>query len=93
SAVELGLWLCGIPLLQATRNLLRILTAASQREKYLNVVFPSHLIITVAINLWLVTAEGLGGAVAALYASELLLILMLAPSIRWYLAGKTRRSR
>ncbi|RME25809.1 MAG: hypothetical protein D6806_07230, partial [Deltaproteobacteria bacterium] len=30
SAVELGLWLCGIPLLQATRNLLRILTAASQ---------------------------------------------------------------
>ncbi len=81
TTADLLVWLALLPMLQVVRNLLNAYVVAKRRQSFLTMVYTCGGVAGVLLNLGLVTALGLQGAVWAAYLVEAVIIVMLVAGI------------
>jgi O-antigen/teichoic acid export membrane protein len=74
-------WLALLPLLQLVRNLLNAQVVAMRRQSFLTIVYTTGGVSGVLLNLGLVPAFKLQGAVWAAYLTELVILITLVGGI------------
>jgi len=70
-----------LPALQLVRNLLNAVVAQQRRQSVLTAIYLAGGVAGVLLNLWLVQAGGLHGAVSASYLVEVVLLALLVAVI------------
>lgn len=78
---QLVMLLALLPAMQLVRNLLNAIVAQQRRQSALTTVYLLGGMVGVLLNLWLVPAAGLEGAVAASYLVEVVLVVLLVAVI------------
>lgn len=76
-AVQLVVWLAWLPALQVARNLGNAMLIATHCSHVLHIVYATCSMVSVGVTMLLVSRFGLGGAVLAAYASEILALVVL----------------
>jgi O-antigen/teichoic acid export membrane protein len=77
ATTRLVMLLALLPALQLVRNLLNAVVAQQRRQSVLTAIYLAGGVAGVLLNLWLVPAGGLHGAVAAAYLTEAVLFVLL----------------
>lgn len=81
ATAHLVMLLALLPAMQLIRNLLNAMVAHRQHQSALTMVYLLGGVAGILLNLWLVPASGLRGAVAASYLVEAMLVVFLATVI------------
>jgi len=81
ATTRLVMLLALLPALQLVRNLLNVVVAQQRRQSVLTAIYLASGVAGVLLNLWLVPAGGLHGAVSASYLVEAVLLVLLVAVI------------
>lgn len=81
-----------LPAIQVLRNMIGVITVATNLANTLVGSYIICMIMTIIFNLWLVPAYGMHGAIAAAYASEITAIFILSIALAYNLFRKRSSS-